>query len=222
MASKDATDLMMMFVINGSEKLRGEARSDFIKSFNMDNPLTKGFKQGYFFEVDNFTFRAGTSGQEEEEPPATTKKSPRDKNSKNAERSMRGGDYRSFKEGRGYNYPAEFQPVTFRRPIDIGSPILMQKCIERESFERATIIKRKATGSGNAGEVFLRIDFVGVLITSIGWSEEDEVQEEVEFVCRSVTIAYKPQLPDGTLGATIPGFWTMTTTEKPFDVRSAS
>ena len=36
MASKDATDLMMMFVIKGSEKLRGEARSDFVQLFQMN------------------------------------------------------------------------------------------------------------------------------------------------------------------------------------------
>ena len=33
-----------------------------------------------------------------------------------------------------------------------------------------------------------------------------EVEETCEFVCRSVTISYRPQLPDGSLGGIVPGF----------------
>ena len=46
------------------------------------------------------------------------------------------------------------------------------------------------------------------------WSNDDEVEETCRLICRSVTINYRPQLPDGTLGALVPAFWSMAPGDK--------
>ena len=60
-----------------------------------------------------------------------------------------------------------------------------------------------------------------MLLINIDWSEDDEVKEDVEFIARSVTINYRPQLPDGSLGASIQAFWSMVPNDQPFNPRSA-
>ena len=70
-------------------------------------------------------------------------------------------------------------------------------------------MKRKAAGGASAGEVYLRLDFVGVLITQVGWSNDDPVKETCQFIARAITVNYRPQLSDGTLGDTRHGFWSM-------------
>ena len=58
----------------------------------------------------------------------------------------------------------------------------------------------------------VRYSFVWIssvcLLTSVDWSDDDEVEENCTFICRSVVVSYKPQLPDGTLGGTISGFFS--------------
>ena len=59
-----------------------------------------------------------------------------------------------------------------------------------------------------AADVYLRIDFDLVLVTKVDWSDDDaEVGEDTSFICRKITIKYRPQLPDGTLGAIKSGGW---------------
>jgi hypothetical protein len=85
----------------------------------------------------------------------------------------------------------------------------MQKCIDRAFFKRISLIKRRSTGGPAAGEIFLRLDFFHALLTNVQWSNEDEVQETCHFICRAVCINYRPQLPNGSLGARIEEYWSM-------------
>jgi hypothetical protein len=89
----------------------------------------------------------------------------------------------------------------------------MKKCIDREMFQRISLIKRRATGGPAAGEVFLRLDFLEALLTDVQWNNNDEVEETCEFICRHVCINYRPQLPDGSLGASVQGYWSMVPNE---------
>jgi hypothetical protein len=56
--------------------------------------------------------------------------------------------------------------------------------------------------------VHLRIDFDTVLVTKVDWSDDnEEVKEDCTFICRKIFIQYRPQLPNGKLGAVVSGTW---------------
>jgi type VI protein secretion system component Hcp len=208
MAAKgdSSDDLIMKFVLNGSP-VAAESTTNLDPSQRSQNPLLKGFKQGHMFQVDEFSFKAGTIDDSMGDDEAEKKKGKKKGNSASA--SAKAGGYQEFRSGKAHKYPVDLQPITITRAIDAASSMLIQNCIDCTSYDSATIIKRKATGGVATGEVFLRLDFVGVLVTKISWENDDEVKESCEFIARSVTISYRPQLPDGTLGAIVSGFWSM-------------
>jgi type VI protein secretion system component Hcp len=213
MAQKgDSSDLMMKFVLNGSPTDRtatmiaAESTTKTVSFDRSPNPLLKGFKDGYVFEVDEFSFKVGTIDDSQTDEAKDKNKGKK----KSLAASAKRGGYQEFRAGRAHKYPVDLQPVTFTRAIDAASSMLIQNCIDCTSYDSATIIKRKATGGLATGEVFLRLDFVGVLVTKISWENDDQVKESCEFVARSVTVSYRPQLPDGTLGAVVSTFWGMT------------
>ena len=207
MAEANSTDLLMKFMRSPGSHIVGESTTD-ISTLGKNNPLLMDFKPGFMFEISRFTFKAGTSPNEATTPQANNQQQ-QGKNKASAASIAQSGGYKSWRSGKSTTYPVDLQPVSITRPIDISSPILMQDCIDCISYDSATLIKRKSAGTDSAGEVFLRVDFVGVLIIGIDWSNDDEVEEDCQFICRSVTISYRPQLPDGRLGATKSGFWSM-------------
>jgi type VI protein secretion system component Hcp len=218
MAQGDASDLMMKFVLQG-QPIAAEGRSDLTLSDSSSSPLLKGFIPGCVFEIDRFTFRAGIRDDDTTAGPPQVKPAPRQTGSNtrstNAQPAApRRVAFQGWRNGKKSKYPTDLQPVSFTRTIDASSPLLIQNCIDSISYDRATLIKRKAAGSAAAGEVFLRLDFIGVLVTGVDWSNDEEVEETCKFICRSVTISYRPQLPDGSLGAVVPGFWSMVPGEK--------
>jgi type VI protein secretion system component Hcp len=210
MAADAASDLMMKFVHN-TKPIAGESTAKLISSEGSSNPLLTGFKPGFMFEVDRFTFRAGIVDDEPGTtgPQGNTTAPGNNKNAKPTKGRPAIGGFQSFRAGKAHKYPGDVQPISFTRSIDASSPILIQNCINKISYDSATLIKRKAAGGPAAGEVFLRMDFLGVLVINVDWSNDDEVEETCQFICRSVTISYRPQLPSGLLGATVPGFWSM-------------
>ena len=90
----------------------------------------------------------------------------------------------------------------------------MQNCIDCISYDSATLIKRKAAGGSPRARCSCAWISIGVLVINVDWSNDDEVEETCHFICRSVTISYRPQLPDGSLGAIVSGFWSMVPGEK--------
>jgi len=213
MAQGDSTDLLMKFVLNGSP-IPAETTTQLISSEQSSNPLLKGFRQGSIIEIDRFTFQAGTSDDEQgNDSSKSNDANKKNKKPKTAAAIAAHGDYQSWRAGKAHKYPVDLQPVSFTRAIDASSSILMQNCIDCVSYDSASLIKRKAVGGVAAGEVFLRLDFIGVLVIGVEWENDDEVEETCRFICRSVTISYRPQLPDGTLGAVVSGFWSMAADE---------
>lgn len=185
------------------------------------DPLLKGFKSGYVFEVFNFSFGTGMqwgSNEEDDEDGTlnaiTSGTSGMDpKQAAALRRAFQSRDRKKKKSKKmsewtfGQPGNVEMQPITFSRYIDQASSNILQRCFDSAYFEKVTIVKRRATGGQFAGYGFLRMDFGGVMVTQINWSDDDDVEEQVTFVCRSVQIQYKPMLPSGKLGGTIEGSW---------------
>jgi type VI protein secretion system component Hcp len=231
-SSGETSDLIMKFVEEGSPTGAGsaipaESTTELLGAGATASRLLAGFEKGRIFEVRNFTFSAGLlgdeSGKSDNKEGSSTRRSnddnkAQDSNGKNkqGQRAVpQRGMFAGWRAGAARTYLTDLRPVTFTRAIDSASARLMQNCIDGKSYSSASLVKRKAAGTKAAGEVYLRLDFVGVLMTEMSWTNDDEVEEQCEFICRSVTISYRPQLPDGTLGAIVPGFWSMVPGEKP-------
>src|ERR1700761_2441091 len=123
MAEKgDSSDLIMKFVLSGGPSDRNatmiaaESTTNVLSSQRTPNPLLKGFKQGYMFEVDEFSFKAGTvddsKGDDE------TDKGKEKKKKKGLAASAARGGYQEFRAGKAHKYPVDLQPITFARAID--------------------------------------------------------------------------------------------------------
>jgi type VI protein secretion system component Hcp len=188
MAMDNASDLFMTFIKNG-KPIEAASRTNF-QPKGVSTRLLKDIKPGYVFEVSKFSFGAGTVDDS-------------------------GGGYQDWRGGKAIEYPVDMHPVTFTRTIDKSSAYFLQNCIDCEGYDRVILIKRKPVGKLAAGEPFLRFDFSNVLMVSVDWSNDDEVEETCQFIFRAVTISYRPQLPDGSLGAVVPAFWSMAPDERP-------
>ena len=214
MAADEHTDLFLKFVIAGTapdgEAIETETRTTLIPSTHMPDPLLKGFKDKHFMEVDSFSFGIGRprpTSAEKNKPPVVVMSSNPGQAGRPPTQTATVKKPREPEGSEEDSNHVDPQPVTFQRSIDSASHILMDHLLNRKIFEHATIIKRKSVGGAAAGDVFLRLDFTKVLIKHIGWSDSLDVKEDVQFIYRSVTIHYRPQLPDGTLGGAKQGFW---------------
>jgi type VI protein secretion system component Hcp len=208
--SNDTGDLLMKFVMNG-KAIAGGSTTDLGSSSLVPNPLLKGFEAGRMIEIDSLSFRCGTSGTEPGAAP------PKDPNAQRgakdddepAPMNPRPGGYQSWRAGKATKYPLDIQPISLTRSIDMASAVLIQSCIDCVSFDSATLVKRKPAGTQTAGEVYLRMDFNGVLVIKVDWSDDDTVKETIAFIARSITVSYRAQLANGSLGPLISGFWSM-------------
>jgi type VI protein secretion system component Hcp len=222
------SDVIMMLVKQG-QPIAAEAGTDLDA---LKTNMTKGFKKGYYFELDSFSMQTGTDGTDKETKLAQQYKeignvagaivSTMSRNDPNRARVHRAAsrlqkphdsdsdDYGKWMNGQdGIElYPVDIQPFKISRAIDKASAEIWKTCKDRDVFDSATLIKRKAGGGPASGKVFLRMDFTVVLVTSISWDQDDPIKENIEFVSRAVTIHYLPQLPDGSLGAPIQAFYT--------------
>jgi type VI protein secretion system component Hcp len=205
MPKGDSSDIMMRFLDQVGQPIVAEGRAKLISS-ETQNPLLVGFKNPYIFEIDTFSFRAGRKDNSLDR--TGTQRDLRNAAHANQFGHANSAGYRDSHAGKS-GFPGDLQPTQFTRSIDASSPVLMQKCIDREFFKRISLIKRRSTGGPAAGEVFLRLDFFHALLKDVQWSNEDEVQETCQFICRGVCINYRPQLPDGSLGARIEEYWSM-------------
>jgi hypothetical protein len=205
-------DLLMKFVLN-NKPIEGESLTDLTSTSMVANPLMQGFTPGQCFEIDSFSFKAGTAGDFNGKPGTPIKTVPSgtgktEKTASPSHGSARGG-YQSWRTGSNRPYPVDIKPISFKRSIESSSTVLIQNCIDCVYFDSATLIKRKPSGGTAAGEAYLRLDFTGVLVTGVDWDDGDEVKEKCTFICRGVTIGYRPQLPNGSLGAVTSGFWSV-------------
>ncbi|HET6610205.1 MAG TPA: type VI secretion system tube protein Hcp [Rhodopila sp.] len=219
----DSGDLLLKMVLNGTA-ITGASQSVLTVSGKSPSPLVKGFTAGSIIEIDNFTLRLGTSGLEagtKPPPPMHTSGWPTSEQDEQEKRESIGalarkGGYQSWRSGKlDVQYPLDIQPITFEKPADVSSKALIDSCIACASYDSATIIKRKPMGTDSVGEAYLRLDFSGVLVIKVDWSDEDDyIKETVSFIARGITMSYRPQTSSGNLGPVISGFWSMVPDEK--------
>jgi type VI protein secretion system component Hcp len=104
--------------------------------------------------------------------------------------------------------PVEPKAVTFTRALDSSSIQLTQALTGCDTLDSVSIVKRRAAGTSNSGEIYLRLDFKNVLITGLSWDDtEERVEERGTFIYREITVRYRPQKPDGSHGTIIPANW---------------
>ena len=231
--AEDSADIFVKFILDGSP-IPGESNTQ------VSGDLFRGFYPTQMFEIDSFTFAVGIEDEDSHKHDDAAgqgrgglgaaagsvagalggglgRAAVGGTNAALAGRHggrppQQSGGFKAFRSGKGGNvkYPVSVQPITITRPIDKSSPRLLQYCIDTTSFDSVSVVKRKAAGGPLAGQPYLRLDFVGVLIRDISWSNDEPIKEVTKLISRSITVRYRPQLPDGTLGAAKIGFWRLT------------
>ena len=199
----DTGDLLMAVYPTMGQAITGQSSSQLTPP----SPLLAGFYPGKVFEISNFKFSVQALKEDE------TQKAIRDSLSGRAEQNPQ---LNALAKVFAANKPAStgeaqscpVQPVSFERPIDSASATLLQLCINCKTLYGAVVVKRKPAGGIAAGETYLRMEFIGILITNITMTNSDPVMENTTFISRAVNVKYRPQLPDGSLGAIVNGFWS--------------
>jgi type VI protein secretion system component Hcp len=207
---EDGNILMKMQTKNG-HWVSGETTTRLDPPGSKRSALLKDFQQGSMFELDSFTFSVNiddNTGWENGVAPAANEKLQGTQREPPKPRS-----FAAFRAGKKANYPVSVQPVEIKRSVDFTSTLLLQHCVDCMTFKRVALVKSKPAGSASAGEAYLRIDFEGVLLIDASWTNDEPVQSTFKFIARKVLIQYRPQLPDGTLGAVVPGRWKANPTE---------
>ncbi len=108
------------------------------------------------------------------------------------------------------NDTPDMQPIEFTRFMDSASVRLMNLMVKCTTLPSISIVKRKAAGTRNGGEAYLRLDFLEVLLTGLSWKESNDVIEETgTFIYRKLKVRYRPQAADGALQPEIETSWDM-------------
>jgi type VI protein secretion system component Hcp len=206
MAEK-TTDMLMMIEKSG-QAMPAECSAQIDKT----DALMKGFQAGKYFEVDDFDFGISltdtdASAKNANPPPLVGGTQPGQPAQKT------GARFTKWIQGMGAtNYTIEMEPFSFSRQMDSASMGLFYACFLTKSFDAATLVMRKAGGvidatTGLGAVPFLRIDFNSILIVGMDWDGAEVVKEKCKFVCRRVSVQYRPQLHDGSPGQTVGGDW---------------
>lgn len=94
--------------------------------------------------------------------------------------------------------------LTVLKGVDRASPGLGTAAASENAFPSATLFVRRAGSSKDAQEYYT-ITMQGVKVVAAGQSITRDVNaaEQVELLPKSMTISYRPQNPDGSLGAKV-------------------
>ena len=226
----ESTNDTLMRVVSKGQPMQAESSTDFIVGLAVDK-LRQGFEPGQFCELQAFDFSVGFGSslaegdvkEDEEEPgagagaqsipgatgggqPGATRPALRPA----APLAAKSPAKAPAKAASPRQEFSDIQPVGFTRVMDTMSTLLFQAMTGCETLDSVSVVKRKAAGISNSGGCYLRLDFDKVLVTSLAWQSSGElVIESGTFIYRAVTIRYRPQLPDGSLGATVSQKWAM-------------
>jgi type VI secretion system secreted protein Hcp len=110
-----------------------------------------------------------------------------------------------------------FQEFHFTSNVTKASPKLMLACATGQHIKEGTVTVRKAGGDAeNAPTEFLFYKFQTVVITSVqdAGDNTDTPKENVSLAFAKVLVEYKPQNPDGTLGAAVDFAWDLAANKK--------
>ena len=225
MPATQTSDILIKFILDG-KPIDGESNT-VLDVGTGRNELLMGFRPMKMFELESFSFSVGVEDDNDSDAKkASAATSIRPGAQRASARSTAGdlhtsqprakpttgplGGFKAFRTGRKHKpYPVNVSPISFTRGIDKASIQLLTHCIACTSFDYVALVKRKPAGGAAAGEPYLRMDFVGALITDVAWTNEDPIKETCKFISRAITVRYRPQLPSGKLGAPRVGFWSM-------------
>ncbi len=222
---------VLMFVMKTSEPLAAESFTRFNFGTAMaDTQMRAGFSPGYFCELREFDFSAGVVPKKSKEDDMSElekeerRQRKRDKQADLQER-MQGQSFFAQREmrkdmiahkhvkaakKRDASEFVDMQPVEFSRVMDTMSPALFQSLVDCDTLAQVSVAKRKSAGSKNSGEIYLRLDFERVLLTNLDWKDSEHlIMETGTFIYRKITIRYRPQRSDGSLGPVIQSGWEM-------------
>ena len=204
MADAGIDVLMLMKASNGP--IPAESQTVFTPSKTPD-PLRLGFQAGQFCELLAFEFAVGIEPAGAKLPDEFYKKHP--ELAKQLEKVKKQNAMQEETLSKSADI-IEAQPIQFTRLFDVASPRLFQALVGCETLDQVSIVKRKASGTANSGEVYLRLDFTKVLVTELEWEDKEHYVEETgTFIYRELVVRYRQQKPDGTLGVPIPMEWKM-------------
>ena len=103
---------------------------------------------------------------------------------------------------------AEPGPIKFKHYYDTASPSILNYIATGKHFKAVQISVRKNIGAAEPVP-FFAIKCEDAYITSVSFSIDDEgrVEQDIEFVFKTIQISYKPQKNDGTLDALVGYGW---------------
>ena len=214
--AEPAVDVLMK-IVGPKGPLEAESYTQF-KTKPVTDLLRQGFTPGQFCELREFSFAAGVGASLSKHSEKKRKAASQAALSEKADGELSElqkalkirGDQNKLRDKRAEGEDVDMQPVEFTRLMDSMSTQLFQALVGCETLESLSVVKRKATGSANSGDCYLRLDFSKVLVTNLEWKDSEHViLETCTFIYRKVTIRYRPQRPDGTLDVAIQSEWEM-------------
>jgi type VI protein secretion system component Hcp len=218
--ANEPIDVLMTFIQKSGKGVGAESRAVMHPDDQSD--MCADFTEGCYFEIESFSFSAelsdeadGTSGSSGTAVRnATHSRDPQKGGAQGtAAMSGSGGKFAKYIIQGSLNYKIEPQEITISRQMDKASPILLDNCLKRIPFTKAVIVKRKVVGVlGNSSghhRGFLRMEFSEPLITGVTWEDSDTVKETLKFVCRNLTVTYRPQKDTGEPGDKVPMTWNL-------------
>jgi type VI protein secretion system component Hcp len=195
------SDILMMLCKTGTSGIAAESQA----VLGPNDTMLKGdvtFEKGKFFELDSFTMNinaeASDAAEEKKNPHVTINVGDASKKASAAGRKI----------GRNTTWnPGMLNPVSCTRQADHASPYIFEQCGKASPWSFAAIVRRKVVGGvlkNSDTDSFLmsyfRIDFTDVVITELGWSNDDEgIKETFQLVCSKAKVEYRQQMHTGHL-----------------------
>jgi type VI secretion system secreted protein Hcp len=99
------------------------------------------------------------------------------------------------------------QDLHVTKPIDKASPLLMLACASGRRFTSAVLTAQRP---GTEPLDYLTISLGGVLVNSYQMEApagQPRPADQVSFTFRQIEVAYRPQLPDGSLAQPVSAGW---------------
>jgi type VI secretion system secreted protein Hcp len=109
--------------------------------------------------------------------------------------------------GGGGGGRVQIEDFHFTTPTSIASPKLLLACASGAHVKAAVLTARKA---GSERQEYLKYTFTDLLVSTYRTATaEDSVVpvDEVSFNFGRIDVEYRPQAPDGTLGAPVKASW---------------
>lgn len=217
----DASIDVLMKVVGPTGPYEAESSTEFKTKPVMDL-LRSGFTPGQFCELQTFSFSAGVTSslskkETEDQKGASALEQEAMKRAAQERRpvqevrdEMLTRLHRTSRAKSSKDESVDIQPVEFTRIMDSMSTLLFKAMVGCDTLESISVVKRKATGSANSGDCFLRLDFTKVLLTHLDWKDTGpHMVESGKFIYRKLTMRYRPQRPNGSLDVAVQTEWEM-------------